>query len=52
VDGAGHTRITRTLKSTADLADEQWARLLDIAEKTPVTLVVRGGMAIETTRGI
>ncbi len=52
VDGVGHTRITRTLKSTADLSDEQWTRLLEIAEKTPVTLVVRDGTTIATIRGI
>ena len=48
-DETGADRIERTLKfgSTA-LSDEQRARLLEIAEKTPVTRTIRAGAPIAT----
>jgi putative redox protein len=41
-------RIERTLRFGEALPPEQLARLLEIAEKTPVTKMVRGGVAIAT----
>jgi putative redox protein len=44
-DGA----IARVLKFDGDLSEEQRARLADIAERTPVTLTLKNGVAITTT---
>jgi len=44
-DGA----IARVLKFDGDLREEQRARLADIAERTPVTLTLKNGVAITTT---
>ena len=44
-------RIERVLRLTGDLNDEQKARLADVAERTPVTLVIKGGVPIDTTLG-
>jgi putative redox protein len=44
-------RIERVLRICGDLNDEQRARLADIAERTPVTLAIRGGVPIATTLG-
>jgi putative redox protein len=44
-DGA----IARVLKFDGELSDEQRARLADIAERTPVTLTLKNGVAITTT---
>ena len=44
-DGA----ITRVLRFDGDLSQEQRARLGDIAERTPVTLTLKNGVAITTT---
>ena len=41
-------RITRAITCSAPLTDEQRARLAEIAEKTPVTKVVKQGSPIET----
>ncbi len=41
-------RITRKLQLNGALSDEQRARLLDIAERTPVTLTLKRGLAITT----
>jgi putative redox protein len=41
--------IERTITVAADLPAEQRDRLADIAERTPVTLAVRGGTPITTT---
>jgi putative redox protein len=41
--------IERTITVPADLPAEQRDRLADIAERTPVTLAVRGGTPITTT---
>jgi putative redox protein len=46
-DSRGH--IERSLDIVGDLDDAQRARLADIAERTPVTLTLRGGVAITTT---
>ncbi|MDO9004343.1 MAG: OsmC family protein [Aquabacterium sp.] len=46
----GASKIDRTLTITG-LDDEQQARLLDIAERTPVTLTLKGGVTIHTTLG-
>jgi putative redox protein len=42
-------RVERVLKIAGSLSDEQRARLADIAERTPVTLALRGGVRIDTT---
>jgi putative redox protein len=44
-DGA----IARVLSLEGDLDDAQRARLADIAERTPVTLTLKLGLAIATT---
>ena len=49
-DREGHTRIERTLRASDALTDEQWKRLLAIAEKTPVTLLIKQGTQIDTTK--
>ena len=46
-DDAG-ARITRVLTLEGELDGEQRERLLAIAEKTPVTLTLKSGTAIET----
>jgi putative redox protein len=46
-DGQG--TIERTITVPTDVPDEQRDRLADIAERTPVTLVVRAGTPIVTT---
>lgn len=45
--GAGE-RIERTLRLGAALAPEQVARLLEIADKTPVTKMVKAGVPVAT----
>jgi putative redox protein len=42
----GKVRIHRVLHSDQPLSDEQWQRLLEIAEKTPVTRALREGAQI------
>ena len=46
--GPGAMHIDRTL-AIAGLDDAQKARLADIAERTPVTLTLKGGLPIATT---
>ena len=46
--GPGAMHIDRTL-GIAGLDDAQKARLADIAERTPVTLTLKGGLPITTT---
>jgi len=46
--GAGD-RITRVVRFGAALTEAQRGRLAEIVEKTPVTLTIRQGAAIETT---
>lgn len=50
-DSDKNTHIERVLDTDADLSDEQWARLLDIASKTPVTLTLSQGAQIASRRG-
>lgn len=50
-DRDGNTQIERSLHSDAPLSDEQWDKLLAVAEKTPVTLTVKQGAPISTRRG-
>ena len=47
----GPQRIERELRFGAPLDDAQRARLLEIADKTPVTKTLRTGTAIETRVG-
>jgi putative redox protein len=42
-------KIARTLRFEGDLDNVQRARLADIAERTPVTLMVKQGVPINTT---
>lgn len=41
--------ITRVLSFEGELDDEQRTRLVDVAERTPVTLTLKQGVAITTT---
>ena len=41
--------IARVLSFEGELSQEQRARLADIAERTPVTLTLKNGVAITTT---
>ena len=41
--------IARVLSLEGELDDEQSARLADIAERTPVTLTLKQGLAVTTT---
>lgn len=50
-DREGNTRIERTLHASGELSEEQWTRLLEVSEKTPVTLTLRAGAEIVTQRG-
>lgn len=43
------SHVTRRLRFGAELSEEQLARLLEIAEKTPVTLALKPGMEIVTS---
>jgi putative redox protein len=49
VDDGGGRVIVRTITVPADLLPEQHARLVEIAERTPVTLALRDGTPIDTT---
>jgi putative redox protein len=42
-------RIIRQIHLDGDLDDAQRARLLDIAERTPVTLAIKQGLPIDTS---
>ncbi|MFF3601039.1 OsmC family protein [Kitasatospora indigofera] len=44
-----HDRISRRVTLGGELDQAQRARLLDICERTPVTLALRAGVAIDTT---
>jgi putative redox protein len=46
----GETRIDRQLAASGALDEAQWMRLLEIAEKTPVTLTLKSGAPIATSR--
>ena len=43
------SHIDRTLALHGDLDEAQTARLLEVSEKTPVTLTLKGGIEIRTT---
>ena len=49
-DDEGKMSIRRVLHSDQPLSDEQWARLLEIVEKTPVTRALREGARITSER--
>jgi putative redox protein len=49
-DDDGNTHIARRLSSDAPLDASQWDRLVEIADKTPVTRTLRAGATITTTR--
>ncbi len=46
----GVASIERQISSDLALEDAQWQRLLEIAEKTPVTLTIKAGASITTQR--
>jgi putative redox protein len=50
-DSAGKEHIERRLSFSKPLSEEQKARLLEIANKTPVTLSLRHGIQIDTSLG-
>jgi putative redox protein len=47
-DDQGAMRIERRIRFEAPLTDEQRARLLEIADKTPVTRALKASFTIET----
>lgn len=47
----GKLQVHRQLWTTGVLDEAQWARLLDVASRTPVTLAMRDGAVITTSRG-
>ena len=47
----GESRIERVLHVTEPLSEEQWARLIDVSGKTPVTKTLLAGTPITTTAG-
>lgn len=49
---AGVLQVQRTLHTNQPLSDEQWTRLLEIVERSPVTLAMRNGADIVSARGI
>jgi putative redox protein len=48
-DADGGLQVKRTLTLHGEVDDAQKARLAEIAEKTPVTLTLKGGLKIVTT---
>ena len=51
-DDDGKVQIHRVLHSDQALSNEQWQRLLEIVEKTPVTRAMREGAQITSERGL
>ena len=49
--GGGADRIEREVRFSAPLEEAQLSRLLDICERTPVTLTLKRGVAIGTSLG-
>lgn len=43
------SHITRTIRLSGNLSEEQRARIAEIAERTPVTLTLKNGAEIATT---
>lgn len=50
-DDDGKAHIQRVLHSDQPLSAEQWQRLLEIVEKTPVTRAMREGAQITSSHG-
>jgi putative redox protein len=51
-DGESKTeQVERSIRFGAQLTEEQVDRLMEIAERTPVTRTLRAGVAIDTVRG-
>jgi putative redox protein len=50
-DDDGRAHVSRVISSNAELDDEQWSRLLDVAGKTPVTKTLKEAMEISAKRG-
>ena len=50
-DADDKLHVHRRLWASGTLDDAQWARLLEVATKTPVTKVMRDGAVITTARG-
>jgi putative redox protein len=50
-DDDGKVHIHRVLRSDQPLDDAQWKRLLEIADKTPVTKTMREGAVIANSVG-
>jgi putative redox protein len=50
-DDDGKVHVHRVLHSDEALSDEQWKRLLEIVENTPVTRAMREGAVITSERG-
>jgi putative redox protein len=50
-DDEGKVHIHRILHSDQPLDDTQWQRLIEIADKTPVTKTMRDGAVITSARG-
>lgn len=51
-DGASKTeQVERSIRFGAQLTEEQVDRLMEIAERTPVTRTLRAGVVIDTVRG-
>jgi putative redox protein len=49
VDDDERSSIVRTIRLPSELPEDHRARLADIAERTPVTMAIRGGTPITTT---
>jgi putative redox protein len=49
-DADGNARIHRSLAARGALDETQWQRLLDVVERTPVTLTVKRGAVVTTSR--
>ena len=50
-DADGKLQVHRTLHADGPLDQAQWARLLDVVQRTPVTLVMQQGATITSSRG-
>ncbi|WP_225766443.1 OsmC family protein [Stenotrophomonas sp. Marseille-Q4652] len=48
-DETGAVRVQRILHSDRELSAEQWARLMEIADRSPVTRAMREGAEIVTS---
>lgn len=49
-DDDGHDHIERSISANGELDDARWAKLLEIADKTPVTRTLMRGTEITTQR--